>query len=105
MTDYPTDIKRYTASVDEKAVAGIVKHLGIALKSKDAAIVSCSSQGERARIRDSWLKKKLALEASDAELDQAIKATCEAMKADTSKSRVTFYYLLAERYGKLSMLA
>ena len=25
------------------------------------------------------------------------------MKADHDKSRVTFYYLLAERYGKLGM--
>ena len=25
------------------------------------------------------------------------------MKADRTKSRLTFYYLLAERYGKLDM--
>ena len=28
---------------------------------------------------------------------------CEKMKADRDKSRVAFYYLLAEKYGKLSL--
>ena len=100
MTDYAADIKRYTKTVDTKAVAAIVRHLGIALKSKDAANVSCSSKAERDRVRDGWLKKKLALATSDAELDKAVKAVCQRMKADSTKSRVTFYYL-AERFGKL----
>lgn len=103
-TDYATDIARYAETVDATAVAGIVKHLGIALKSKDAANVSCSSRSERDRIRDGWLKRKLALAAPDAELDKAIKAVCTRMKADKTKSRVTFYYLLAERFGKLADL-
>jgi len=103
--DYVTDIRTYAASADEKAIAAIVKHLGIALKSKDAALVSCSSKDELARVRDSWLKKKLALAQSDADLDKGIKEICDRMKADHSKSRVTFYYLLAEKYGKLAALA
>ncbi len=104
-TDYKTDIAKYAPSVDEKAVAGIVKHLGIALKSsKDAALVSCSSKDELERVRESWLKKKLALADSDADLDASIKAVCEKMKADREKHRVTFYYLLAEHYNKLAAL-
>ena len=59
--DYNADVKRYKPDANAKAVAGIVKHLGIALKSKDASLVSCSSKEELARVRDSWLKKKLAL--------------------------------------------
>ena len=102
--NYADDIKRYQPSVNEKAVAGIVKHLGIALKSNDASLVSCSSKDELARVRDSWLKKKLALTDDDAKLDKAITEVCTAMKADTRKSRVTFYYLLAEKYGKLVAL-
>lgn len=103
-TEYVTDVKRYAAAADEKAVAGIVKHLGIALKSKDASAVSCSSKDELERVRDSWLKKKLKLEADDKALDAAIKEVCEKMKADKNKHRVTFYYLLAEKFGKLSAL-
>ena len=50
MSEYLDDVKRYTAKADENAVAGIVKHLGIALKSKDASLVSCSSKDELARV-------------------------------------------------------
>jgi len=104
-TDYIADVKRYAANADEKAVAGIVKHLGIALKSTDASLVSCSSKDELERVRESWLKKKLALTATDADLDKSIKSVCEKMKADKTKHRVTFYYLLAEAHGKVSALA
>jgi hypothetical protein len=105
MADYVTDVKKYAKTTDEKAVDGIVKHLGIALQSNDASLVSCTDPAELARVRDSFLKKKLGLSAPDAELDEAVKAVCEAMKADRTKSRVTFYYLLAEHYGKLSAFA
>ena len=105
MTDYLAEVKRYAASADEKAVSGIVKHLGIALKSADASLVSCSSKDELARVRESWLKKKLALTNSDAELDAAITATCDRMKDDRMKSRVTFYYLLAQETKTMAHLA
>jgi 3-dehydroquinate synthetase len=102
-TEHLDDLKRYVPGASEKAVAGIVKHLGIALKSKDASLVSCSSKEELDRVRDSWCKKKLKLE-DDKAIDAAIKAVCETMKADKQKSRVTFYYLLAEKLGKLDTL-
>ena len=103
--NYSDDIKRYQPNVNEKAVAAIVKHLGIALKSPDASLVSCSSKDELARVRDSWLKKKLGLTDDDAKLDKTISEICATMKAETRKSRVTFYYLIAEKVGKLSSLA
>jgi hypothetical protein len=102
--DYTTDIKQYTANVNEKAVAGIVKFLGIALKSKDSSMVSCSSKEELERVRESFLKRKLKLTASDADLDKSIQGVCEQLKADKTKHRVTFYYLLAEKAGKLEAL-
>lgn len=103
--NYAEDIKRYQPNVDEKAVAAIVKHLGIALRSADASLVSCSSKDELARVRDSWLKKKLGLTDDDAKLDKSIADVCATMKADNRKHRVTFYYLLAEKAGKISALA
>lgn len=102
--DYATDIKKYTASVNDKAVGGIVKFLGIALKSKDASMVSCSSKDELERVRESFMKKKLKMADADADLDKSIKAVCDQMKADKTKHRVTFYYLLAEKTGKLASL-
>ena len=46
---------------------------------------------------------KLGLQQSDGDLDKAIKDVCEKMKADRDKSRVAFYYLLAEKYGMLGI--
>jgi hypothetical protein len=58
----------------------------------------------KAVVRDNFLKKKLGLTNSDAELDQAIKAVADKMKGDRTKNRVTVYYFLAEHFGKLSTL-
>ena len=104
MSEHVADVKKYASDADEEAVAGIVKHLGIALRNRDSSLVSASDPDELARVRESWLKKKLALTHSDADLDAAIKSVADAMKGDNSKSRVTFYYLLAKHYGKLGDL-
>ena len=103
MAEYVNDIQKYTENVDEDVVAGIVKHLGIALRSRDASLVSCKDQTELDRVRESFLKKKLGLTVSDADLDKAIWEICEKMKDTRNKSRVTFYYLLAEIFGKFSL--
>jgi hypothetical protein len=103
MGKYAEDIKLYTADVDEAAIEGIVKHLGIALRSRDASLVACTDPDELNRVRESFLKKKLERTDKESDLDDAIKEICTKMKNDKSKSRVTFYYLLAEKYGKLSL--
>jgi hypothetical protein len=101
--DWAADVKKYVSEADESAIKGIVGHCGIALQSRDGSYVSCTDKAERDRVRDSFLKKKLALTDGDADLDKAVMAVCEKMKADRDKSRVTFYYLLAEKYGKLAL--
>lgn len=103
MTDYAQDIQKYTQNVDQNVISGIVKHLGIALRSRNASLVSCSNPVELERIRESFLKKKLGLTHSDRELDEAILTVCNQMKGIKNKSRVTFYYLLAEKYGQQSL--
>ena len=52
--------------------------------------------------REGFAAKKLGLAAEAA--DAGIKAAAEKMKATGHKSRVTFYYLLAEATGTLSKL-
>ena len=47
----------------------------------------------------------VTLEAQSSKLDKTISDVCATMKAETRKSRVTFYYLIAEKTGKLSSLA
>ncbi len=101
--DHTAAVKKYVPGADEKTIAAIVKHLGIALRNRDSSLVSCSDPNELKTVRESWCKKKLGL-SGDAELDAAIKAVCETMKADHDKSRVAFYYLVAEKLGKLSAL-
>lgn len=56
--DHTKDLRKYTQDVDGKAVAGLVKHLGIALKSRDSSFVACSDKSERDRVREHFLKKK-----------------------------------------------
>src|SRR3954471_8690556 len=101
--DWAQDEKKYVSAADDAAIKGIIKHCGIALQNKDASFVACGDKAERDRVRDSFLKKKLALTDSDAGLDKAVMEVCQKMHADHDKSRVAFYYLLAEKHGKLAM--
>ena len=58
--DYKTDIAKYTASINDKAVDAIVKFCGIALKSRDASLVSCTDDAELDRIRKGFAAKVLS---------------------------------------------
>jgi hypothetical protein len=102
--DYIPDMKKYAPNADEKAIKAIIKHLGIALQGTDSSGVACSSKSECATVRDQWLKKKLQLTHPDADLDKAIADVCTAMKGDSFKHRVVFYYLLADKFGKVASL-
>ncbi len=102
--DHKADVKKYAPTADDKHIAAIIKHLGIAMKSPDAQMVSCSSKEELETVREKWCKKKLALTQADKEIDGAIKSVCDKMKGDKNKSRVAFYYLLAAHFNKLAAL-
>jgi len=102
MTDHVSDLKKYTPNVNEGAVAAIVKYCGIALQNADSALVATSDPKELATVRDGFAAKKLGLSAEAA--DTGIKAVTDKMKATNRKSRVSFYYLLAEATGTLGKL-
>lgn len=104
-TDWSENVKKYVPDADANAITGIVKYCGIALQSKDASLVSFSDKSEKERVREKFLKGKLALTDSDADLDKAIDAIGEKMKEDRAKNRVTVYYLLAQHFNKLSTFA
>ncbi len=103
--DWAADVKKYTSNADDKVIDGIVRYCGIALQRRDSSLVSFSDKEEVDRVRTNFLKKKLGLTNSDAELDQAIQAVADRMKGDYTRNRVTVYYLLAEHFGKLSIFA
>jgi hypothetical protein len=102
MSEYLEDVKKYAPSANEAAVAAIVKYCGIALRNADSSLVSASDPKELATVRDGFAAKKLGL--APAAADEGIKAVVEKMKATKRKSRVTFYYLLAEATGTLGKL-
>ncbi|MEM8734323.1 MAG: DUF2853 family protein [Planctomycetota bacterium] len=100
---YVESIERFADSVDTSAIDNIVKYLGIALQSADGSTVAASDPDELKTIQDGVCAKKLGLDASEAEA--AIQQVCEIMKHDAAKCRVTFYYLLADKAGKLEAFA
>ena len=100
--DYIGDVKRYTDEIELERVKQIVNFCGIALRSRDSSLVSCSDEAERNRVRDGFCVKKLGMNTAVA--SAAIETVCWTMKRDRNKQRVTFYYLLAKNAGKLDFL-
>jgi hypothetical protein len=67
MTDYAADVKKYDAGASDETIGKIVKHLGIALRSRDASMVSCSDPSELARVSEKWCGKKLGVTGAAAD--------------------------------------
>lgn len=103
MSDYSADVAKYTSNVNEAAVKAIVRHCGIALQNRDSSLVSGSDPKELTTIREGFAAKKLGLSAEAA--DAGMKTVLAKMKDERNKSRVTFYYLLAEATGTLGKLS
>lgn len=101
--DWLADVRIYDADADENVVDAIVKYCGIALQSRDGQLVAMADKKECETVRENFLKKKLGLTNSDAELDEAIQSVREIMKADRTKNRVTVYYLLTRHFGSLNI--
>ncbi len=102
MQDHVADIKKYAKKpINETAVQHLARTYALVMSKADAKYVSCSDPAELDRVRENFLKKKLGLSG---DLDGAIKAVCTTMKPDRTKSRLTFYYLLAEHFEKLDAL-
>ena len=102
MADWAADVKKYAPNADDKVIAGIVRHCGIALQKVDSSLVSFSDQAELDRVKKGFLTKKLAL-ATEEEKDAALAAVGAKLKGVSRKNRVTVYYLVAKHYNKLSL--
>jgi len=104
-TGWGDEVKKHVPGADDKAIAGIVRHCGIALQSRDALLVSFTHKSELERVREKFLKKKLGVSMSDDELDGAIATIGEKLKGVRNKTRLTIYYMPANHFGKLSDFA
>ncbi|MDR2321141.1 DUF2853 family protein [Microbacterium sp. NPDC089698] len=103
MADWAADVKIYRPNADEAAIEGLLKTYRLVMSSQDSAYVAFSDKDEVATVKTNFLQKKLGLTESDAVLDAALDEVKETMKADRTKSRITVYYLLAEKFGKLGL--
>ena len=102
-TDWAADVKTYDPTADDEAIAGIVRHCGIALHKVDSSLVSYSDPEELKRVREGFIKKKLAITDTDDAIDAALASVGETLKGVSRKNRVTVYYLLAKHYDKLGL--
>lgn len=102
MADHAAAIKKYAPAANEAAVAGLLRTYALVLSKPDAAIVALSDKGERETVKNNFLKKKLGL-TNDDQWDAALDAVAATMKGDNHKSRAAVYYLLAEKFDKLSV--
>jgi hypothetical protein len=108
VADFIDDVRRYDAEADEAVVGKIVRHLGIALQTDnngnltDSGLVAASDPSEMDRVRDKWCIGKLGMEEAEASL--IVKDVASEMSEDRRKNRVTFYYLAAQKAGKLDAL-
>ncbi|KJL33972.1 DUF2853 family protein [Microbacterium azadirachtae] len=103
MADWAADVKIYRPNADEAAIEGLLKTYRLVMSSQDSAYVAFSDKDEVETVKTNFLQKKLGLTESDAALDAALDEVKETMKADRTKSRITVYYLLAEKFGKLGL--
>lgn len=103
--DWAVDVKRYVPGADHGAIAGIVHHSMVALKTRDTSLVSFGNPADTRRVRESFCKKTLGLTEPDAVLDSAIAAVGQRMSDSTSPHRVTAYYLLADQFDRLGQFS
>lgn len=101
--DWAADIKKYAPEADDAVVEKMLTTYRLVMSHRDSAYVATTDPEEVATVREKFLKGKLGLTLDDAALDAAIKEVATVMKADHTKSRITVYYLLAEKFGKLDV--
>jgi hypothetical protein len=72
--DHLADVKKYSSSVDEAAVAGMSKTYALVMSKADTRYVAASDPVEVQRVVDNFCKKKLGRKESDADLTAVVKA-------------------------------
>ncbi|WP_378947639.1 DUF2853 family protein [Paracoccus sp. R86501] len=78
---------------------------GPSIYSADSETIAGSDKSEVARVRDSYLKKKLGLSDGD-QLDSAIDTVMEQYgSSNRSKYRAVVYYMLCRHFGKEAVYA
>ena len=103
LQEHKAIVAKYATKLNTAALDGMARTYALVLSNKDSQYVACGDDEEKATVCANFLKKKLALTNSDADLNAAIEAVCVTMKEDRFKSRLAMYYLLADKFGKLAI--
>lgn len=101
MEDSKKDVKRYDSAPNMTAVERLCKHLRSAMEDKDGRWVSVTDKGEMERVIH-WAGKHLG--AAESAAKSVAESVAKEMHGDRHKNRVTFYYLMAKKLGKLDSL-
>ncbi len=102
-TDWAADVKKYVPDADDAVVAKMLSTYRLVLSRPDTASVAFGDEEELATVRQNFLKKKLGLDLPDAELDAAIAEVGQRLAGVRRRSRLTVYYMLAEKFDKLDV--
>lgn len=108
--DYPTydlekclaDIERFDAHPDQEAVERLTRYLLPTIQNHDAQFVATADKKEIVYVEEKWAQDKLGASASAAH--EAVAHAARQMKDTHNKSRITFYYLVAKKLGKLGSI-
>ncbi len=101
-------IAKYAADIQEKLgqspdmqlLTKVTIGCGPSIYNDDASTVASSDPGELARIRDSYLIRKLGL-TEGPQLMEGINAVIDAYgRSNRNKYRAVVYYLLCRHFGK-----
>ena len=98
-------LSKYTTSINDAALESMAKTYALVMSKPDTKYVACGDQSEKDTVREKFLKKKIGLTQSADDFNAAVDEICTTMKEDRFKSRLVFYYLLAEKFNKLSQFA
>ena len=98
MKKYSGELEEMGVTVDSELLENIIKPLRSILWNRDASMVAVSDPSELETVKKNFVEKKL--EVTGAQADEAIARVAELMKADRTKSRVVFYYLLCKDLWK-----
>ncbi len=101
---YQDSAKELKLSIPPELIDKVTRGLGPSIYNKDAETVSCSDSKELETVRKNFLKKKLQLINSDADLDAAIMRVCEKLgSSNRNKYRALFYAQLVQDFGHESV--
>ncbi len=99
---YADDLEKLGKTVDMDLLQRCVEACGPSIYRADSETVASSDPDEIARVKNSFLIKRLGL-ADDEKLDRGMTAAIEEYgTSNRNKYRPVLYYLLAERFDAVS---